>query len=254
MRRWAWAAATPLLLALALPAAWAAPAAAANGAAAPEPRRANNWTTSLFVANEKLYRGLRQGRTDAVFGLDLGWRGDTGWALAAGVAGPAWHGSYTSTELLLAGSRSWDLGREHRVQAGLARYEYVGSPVSLDRSFTELNFAWGWRDRASLALAVLPEVRPYSPRWRSSRGLGIALEGGWSQRLAGATTLELGLGHFDLGRAGGRSYTYGHLLLACDLGPLRWHLGRVDSDALARGAAGRGMAGGHWLASLSWTR
>lgn len=238
---------------LPLAAAGLAVSAAPAGAQAPAPAPGSAWTSSLFVASAKLNRGLRQGQADLVFGADLAWRHDGGWAVAMGLAGPAWHGMYTSTELLLAGSRTWDLGREHRLQAGAARYEYVGSPVSLDRRYTELNLAWGWRDRATLSLALLPDTRPYAPRWRNQRGLGIAVEGAWSQRLAGATTLELGLGHLDLTRAQGRRYTYGHVMLGGSLGAARWHLGRVGSDAVARGAAGPALGGSHWLASLSWT-
>jgi hypothetical protein len=236
--------------ALAVPLAPQAAAEAGPGASAP----AGAWSTSVFVANAKLLRGLRQGNADAVFGADLAWRGDTGWALAGGLAGPAWHGIYTSTEWTLAASRTWHLQGEHNLQAGVGRYGYQGSAIARERGYTELNLAWGWRERWSASLALLPEARGYGPRWRSSRGLALATELNWRQRLVGATTLEIGLGHVDLERVQGRSYTWGQLLLAGDLGPLRWHAGWVASDAVTQGVAGPQLGGSHWLTTLSWTR
>jgi hypothetical protein len=209
---------------------------------------------SAFVANTKVLRGLRQRDADAVFGADLAWRGDTGWALATGLAGPTWRGSYTSTEWTLAVSRSWRLEGEHGVQAGLARYEYLGDAIARDRGYTELSLAWGWRETWSASVALMPEVRGYGMRWRNTRGLGIATELGWRTRLVGATTLELSLGHVDLKRVQGRSWAWGQVLLSGDAGPLRWHAGWVGSDAVSRGAAGAQMGGGHWLTTLSWTR
>jgi hypothetical protein len=234
---------------LALP---ALSAQADAGPAAPGPSSA--WSTSVFVANTKLLRGLRQGDADAVFGADLAWRGDTGWALATGLAGPAWHGVYTSTEWTLAASRSWRLEGEHSVQAAVARYEYLGDAIARARGYSELNLAWGWRERFSASVSLLPEVRGYGPRWRTTRGLGIATELGWRTRLVGATALELSLGHVDLERVQGRSYAWGQAMLGGDLGPLRWHAGYVASDAISRGVASTQAGGGHWLATLSWTQ
>ena len=212
---------------------------------------------SVFATSDKLLRGTSQSDGQPVVGLDTSWRGDTGWSLAAGLAGPTWPRQYTSSELTLAASRSWQHGHDLSSQWGVVRYQYLGSQRALDRSYTELNLALGWRERASVSLGLMPDLRSYGPPPTDGprpRGLGIATELNWRQPLAGRwnPALDLGLGHLDLQRIQGRSYRYASIALSADAGPMRVHLSVNDSDAARHGLVQRRNAGTRWAITLGW--
>ena len=217
--------------------------------------QANDWRTSVGWASDYRVRGLSISNREPAALLDLTLRGDTGWALSAGLAALNRDADGRRSLLSASLSHGWQWDADWRFDLALARGHYPGSGGRHAYNTDDWSATLAWRGQ----LTALLLATPHATRWdtitgRPQTGTGVGAELRGRQRLAGPVALDMGLGVFSLNAEGSRrSYGYGNLGLAATIGPVQGYLSYISNRAEPQGFAGAQRAKDAWVASLLWT-
>lgn len=216
---------------------------------------ANDWSTSVGWVSDYRVRGLSISNRQPAAMLDLSLRGDTGWALGAGVAALNRDAEGRRSLRSINLSQGWQWDADWRFDLALAHGHYPGSGARRAYNSDEWSATLAWRGQLNATLLATPNATRWEAltgRPRSGEGVGVEVSG--RLRLAGPVALDTGLGVFTLGTVGARrSYGYGNVGLTAAVGPVQGFLSCIGNRAEQQGFAGTQRAKAAWVASLLWT-
>jgi uncharacterized protein (TIGR02001 family) len=219
----------------------AAPAAQAGG-----------WQGAVGLTSDKVQRGISENDGQAVLLLDLGHAWDTGWAVAAGLAGPSYAAQGGQAEINISLSKAWQLDNDWLAQMGASRYEVSGQPRARAYRYKELHGSLAWRGQLTLAASVSPDTSRFTLLSGLRTGRVWSLDAGLHQRLLGRLAVDLGAGYQNLDGLASPGYAYGSLGLGFGWGPMQGFVTLINSRARAQAAAGASQAGRRWVGTLSY--
>ncbi len=198
--------------------------------------RADRLDTGIGLLSDKVVRGLSQSRGEPVAVADGVWRGDTGWALSAGLATLGRHNPGGDAELTLGAGVGGSWSDDWDWQASAVRYVMLGR-AGRRPGYAELSGTASWAGRLQMTLTAAPDYPGIGQR----HGRALVAEMGWHQPIgfpSSGLALDAGVGQIDYRRTGFAGYRYGSLGLSWSRGPWQLVAMRVFSDSHAPSTAG----------------
>ena len=231
--------------------------AAALFACAATPAASVSTGGSLVLTTDYVHRGLTQsGRKAAVQG-DAHLQSVSGWFLGGwGSLASSEPQIQSRTEINLYLGRVWTLSPDWALSANYARYLYPDDRPQVRYyydDYHELQMSLSFQDRATVSLALAPDITRYSlylPGLRSGRQLSY--EGSVRQPLWRNLSLTAGLGYYDLTDLFRESYWAWSAAAELSFGRARLTLTRFGADRSARQLFGSQTADDRWALTAAW--
>ncbi len=212
---------------------------------------------SVVASTDYVYRGLTYSDRKPVLQADLYARTASGWFAGAWGSIAASHPERQSrSEFNAYVGKAWSLGPDWLANVHYARYFYTDSRAEVRyfyEDYDELQVSLSFQDRATLSVALAPDVRRwsiYGPEFRS--GKQWSYEASARQPLWNRVALIGGLGYYDLQDLFGQSYWGASAGAELAVKPLRLTLTRFFVESNARRLFGTQTADDRWALTAAW--
>lgn len=207
-------------------------------AAAAQAAAAGQWAGSAGLLSDKVVYGLSQSGGDPAAVLDLAWRGDTGWSLAAGAASLGRGAHRPDTELSLGVGVGGAISEAGDWQLSATRYETTGNASERRPGYNQLALGYAWRERLQLAVLSTGAFSLPAPGGGRVAVRAFIAQASWHQPLARRWALDAGIGRVHYRSDVLHDFNYGSLGASWGLGPVQLYATRVFSNSPSPTAAG----------------
>ncbi|MDH0864000.1 hypothetical protein [Mitsuaria sp. GD03876] len=220
--------------------------------AAPSAAGAQTWGGTLTAVTERVSRGISLSGDHPGATADLYYRDDRNWSLGLGLG--TMRAAYgATTEVILSGTRWWQLDDRRTVMVSAAHYAYAGGAASDRLRYSEVSAGGTW-DMArwgqwSGTLSVSPDLSS-SNAWGYLGHRGATLvELTWHRRLVGPVAADLGWGLVDPWARGSGAYRFANAGLSVSVGDWRFSVTRLYSSV----PRGNDDALQRWVGGVAWS-
>jgi len=207
---------------------------------------------SLTATSDYVFRGISQNRGDPALQGDVHLQSSRGWTVGLWASQVSLLRDSHSAELDAYASWRWPLAQQFGLEAGAVYYAYPDDPRPAPYDYLELMARLTWQDLLTLGVAVAPEVNLFRFGYGLVRDqLTMTTELTAQGAIGRGWSVNAGIGYYDAPDLD-MSYAYGSAGLALDWKQLRAELSYIEVQDASDRPYLSGLAGGPWVATLSW--